>query len=90
MAISGVQVITVKQLPDPDLAIPAGGAALTDAHTLSFSSPLALTPSALRLTGAAATGVVPVRLDIPTRWFGTVTAVLLRAEPVDRRVEIGR
>jgi len=25
--------------------------------------------------------VVPVRIDIPTRWFGTATAVLLRAEP---------
>ncbi|WP_237216176.1 DUF3108 domain-containing protein [Falsiroseomonas oryziterrae] len=24
---------------------------------------------------------VPVRIDIPTRWFGTATAVLLRAEP---------
>jgi len=25
---------------------------------------------------------VPVRVDIPTRWFGTVTALLLRAEPM--------
>ena len=25
---------------------------------------------------------VPVRVDIPTRWFGTVTAELLRAEPM--------
>ena len=25
---------------------------------------------------------IPVRIDIPTRWFGTATAVLLRAEPV--------
>jgi hypothetical protein len=25
---------------------------------------------------------VPVRMDIPTRWFGTATAVLLRAEPI--------
>jgi hypothetical protein len=33
---------------------------------------------------------VPVRMDIPTRWFGTVTAVLLRAEPVERRVQLGR
>lgn len=33
---------------------------------------------------------VPVRVDIPTRWFGTVTAVLLRAEPIDRRVELRR
>ena len=33
---------------------------------------------------------VPVRVDIPTRWFGTATAVLLRAEPVERRVELGR
>jgi hypothetical protein len=24
---------------------------------------------------------IPVRMDIPTRWFGTATAVLLRAEP---------
>ena len=27
---------------------------------------------------------VPVRVDMPSRWFGTATAVLLRAEPVDR------
>lgn len=33
---------------------------------------------------------VPVRVDIPTRWFGTATAVLLRAEPVERRAELGR
>ena len=33
---------------------------------------------------------VPVRLDIPTRWFGTATAVLLHAEPVARGVEFGR
>jgi hypothetical protein len=33
---------------------------------------------------------VPVRLDVPTRWFGTATAVLLRAEPVERRADLGR
>lgn len=33
---------------------------------------------------------VPVRVDIPTRWFGTVTAVLLRAEPIERRVQLQR
>jgi len=33
---------------------------------------------------------IPVRLDIPTRWFGTATAVLLRAEPVERRAELAR
>lgn len=33
---------------------------------------------------------VPVRVDIPTRWFGTATAVLLRAEPIERRAELGR
>jgi hypothetical protein len=33
---------------------------------------------------------IPVRIDIPTRWFGTVTAVLLGAEPVQRRAELGR
>ena len=27
---------------------------------------------------------VPVRVDMPSRWFGTATAVLLRAEPMDR------
>jgi hypothetical protein len=27
---------------------------------------------------------VPVRVDMPSRWFGTATAVLLRAEPVER------
>lgn len=45
--------------------------------------------------------VVPVRMDIPTRWFGTAYAVLLKAEPmvagstgsgraVERRAELGR
>jgi hypothetical protein len=33
---------------------------------------------------------IPVRIDIPTRWFGTATAVLLGAEPVQRRAELGR
>jgi hypothetical protein len=33
---------------------------------------------------------VPVRLDIPTRWFGTATVVLLRAEPVQQRAELAR
>jgi len=33
---------------------------------------------------------IPVRVDIPTRWFGTATAVLLRAEPLERRAELGR
>ncbi|WP_270934071.1 DUF3108 domain-containing protein [Falsiroseomonas oryzae] len=33
---------------------------------------------------------IPVRLDIPTRWFGTATAVLLRAEAVERRAEFRR
>jgi hypothetical protein len=33
---------------------------------------------------------IPVRVDIPTRWFGTVTAVLLGAEPVQRRAELRR
>lgn len=33
---------------------------------------------------------VPVRIDIPTRWFGTATAVLLGAEPVQRRAELRR
>jgi hypothetical protein len=33
---------------------------------------------------------VPVRLDVPTRWFGTATAVLLRAEPLERRADLGR
>ncbi|WP_170984881.1 DUF3108 domain-containing protein [Roseomonas sp. AR75] len=33
---------------------------------------------------------IPVRVDIPTRWFGTVTAVLLGAEPVERRAELTR
>jgi hypothetical protein len=33
---------------------------------------------------------VPVRLDIPTRWFGTATAVLLRAEPVQQRADLAR
>ena len=27
---------------------------------------------------------LPVRVDMPSRWFGTATAVLLRADPVDR------
>ena len=63
VAINGVQVITVKQLPDPDLALPASGAQLTDPHTLGLSVPLALAPSALRLTAPPATGVVPVRLE---------------------------
>ncbi|MGG5818446.1 DUF3108 domain-containing protein [Falsiroseomonas sp. HW251] len=35
--------------------------------------------------------VVPVRMDIPTRWFGTANAVLLKAEPVlPRRAESGQ
>ncbi|PWS37265.1 DUF3108 domain-containing protein [Falsiroseomonas bella] len=33
---------------------------------------------------------IPVRIDIPTRWFGTATAVLLGAEPIQRRAEFGR
>jgi hypothetical protein len=33
---------------------------------------------------------IPVRLDIPTRWFGTATAVLLRADPLERRAELER
>jgi hypothetical protein len=33
---------------------------------------------------------VPVRVDIPTRWFGTATVVLLRAEAVERGVELRR
>ncbi len=33
---------------------------------------------------------VPVRVDIPTRWFGTVTAILLGAEPVERRPQFVR
>jgi hypothetical protein len=33
---------------------------------------------------------IPVRVDIPTRWFGTVTAVLLGAEPAQRRAELVR
>jgi hypothetical protein len=33
---------------------------------------------------------LPVRIEIPTRWFGTVTAVLLRAEPLERRAEAPR
>jgi hypothetical protein len=33
---------------------------------------------------------VPVRVDMPSRWFGTATAVLLRAEPVERRADLGR
>lgn len=33
---------------------------------------------------------LPVRIDIPTRWFGTATAVLLRAEPVQRRADLAR
>ncbi len=33
---------------------------------------------------------IPVRIDIPTRWFGTVTAVLLRAQPLQQRAELGR
>jgi hypothetical protein len=33
---------------------------------------------------------IPVRLDIPTRWFGTATAILLRAEAVERGVELRR
>lgn len=33
---------------------------------------------------------IPVRLDIPTRWFGTATAVLLRAEPLEERLQIRR
>lgn len=33
---------------------------------------------------------VPVRLDVQTRWFGTATAVLLRADPLDRRAELER
>ena len=85
VAITGVQVVTVNQLPDPDIAIPAGGAALTDAHTLSFSSPLALAPSGLRLTGAAATGVVPVRLEgrsgSAAPWRALSAAPLRGAEP---------
>jgi hypothetical protein len=34
--------------------------------------------------------VLPVRIEIPTRWFGTVTAVLVRAEPVERRADASR
>jgi hypothetical protein len=33
---------------------------------------------------------IPVRVDIPTRWFGTVTAVLLGAEPIQRGAELRR
>ena len=33
---------------------------------------------------------VPVRVDIPTRWFGTATVVLLRAEAVERGAELRR
>lgn len=33
---------------------------------------------------------IPVRIDIPTRWFGTVTAVLLGTEPSQRRAELIR
>jgi hypothetical protein len=33
---------------------------------------------------------VPVRVDMPSRWFGTATAVLLRAEPVERRAALVR
>jgi hypothetical protein len=33
---------------------------------------------------------IPVRLDIPTRWFGTATAILLRAEPLQESVQIRR
>lgn len=33
---------------------------------------------------------IPVRVDIPTRWFGTVTAILLGAEPAQRRAELVR
>jgi hypothetical protein len=33
---------------------------------------------------------VPVRVDMPSRWFGTATAVLLRAEPVERRADLAR
>jgi hypothetical protein len=28
---------------------------------------------------------IPVRVDIPTRWFGTATALLLKAEPIEQR-----
>jgi hypothetical protein len=31
---------------------------------------------------------LPVRIEIPTRWFGTVTAVLVRAEPVQQRADL--
>ncbi len=33
---------------------------------------------------------IPVRLDIPTRWFGTATVILLRAEPLQESVQIRR
>lgn len=33
---------------------------------------------------------IPVRIDIPTRWFGTATAILLRAEPLQQGVQIRR
>ena len=85
VVIKGVQVVTVKQLPDPDLALPASGASLIDPHTLNFSVPLALAPSGLRLTGAAATGVVPVRLearrDANSPWRALSAAPLRGAEP---------
>ena len=72
----------------PDVTVATRGAALDDAHTLSFTLPAGPAPGALRLRLTASDGVVPVRLEGRLAgdavWTPLALGVLRQGEPARR------
>lgn len=89
--VRGASVLTAKDIPPPSGVLATAGARLADAHTLQFSLPEAAPVAAIRVSGVAADGVVPVKLlgrDAEEQTWLPLSAAIIRPGGKPARLDL--